>query len=391
MTKKKGSSNYGDGFINVYESKNSKGELNGKWTYRLSVPVEGQKKPVEKMKTTCKTEAQAWREAEELRDRIKRQNITNVKTNKIILNDLAKEWLTKRKSRKAIATYNNDFRYLKTYVLPALGEETVQSLNFKVLDDFVSDICSLKNLGGFSKVLIYQKLKLLLDYAVENEIILTNPIKRVEKPKHKKNYSIEEVFTQEEVEKILSANRNSLYYLAYVLGFIAGLRKGEIFGIRWQDVDLTNGVISLKNQVTPDGQLLLNDLKTDSSARDVMITPKIKNAIEEHMEKMKKRNLFENKHGLVFLTCHGNPVCTNNFWITFQKACLRAGAKPRKIHDMRKTFATQLVEDGADIKTLQDSLGHASVNTSLIVYAKVNNETKKNILGKLSSRYEKTV
>jgi integrase len=142
-----------------------------------------------------------------------------------------------------------------------------------------------------------------------------------------------------------------------------GMRRGEVLGLRWCDVDLDTGVLSIENQLQRiDGKLTIGPVKTDAGRRQLPIVPVLEDRLRElHTDDVRPEDL-------VFQSTVGTPIDPKNFVRTFHQICEAAGLRRITVHHTRHTAATMLKDLGVDAKDAQLILGHAHVSTTQQLY-----------------------
>ena len=227
----------------------------------------------------------------------------------------------------------------------------------------------------------YRVLCIIFKYAVKQGIIVENPLEKVLAPKLQK--SKVNAFNDDEVRAFLTAINNlpiklkAIYYLLLT----TGLRRGECFGLMWKNIDFANMVIEVERNVvyTFNNGISVDTTKTQNSKRKIPITPKVKEILEEYKL---SESLEHNCDGDAFLFHAKNSCYTphNPTYITRHMIKLmdKIGLPKMSPHDLRHTCASMLLKSGADIKSVQDILGHADASTTLNFYVKsdINNMRK---------------
>ena len=194
------------------------------------------------------------------------------------------------------------------------------------------------------------------------------------------------------------------YYPAYLLELYTGVRRGELLGIRWKDVDLKTGNIHVVQQLVKVGSKHeIRELKTESSQNRTISVPEEivealkehKKAQEEYLQELGFNDLQIKEHfktGLVFINEIGTGFIQPRNFIRNFKGCMKAAKLPEiRWHDMRHTFALLSLQQGVDIKTLQSDLGHNSIETTLDRYGHVNEEMKRDAANKRSGLLKKII
>lgn len=240
-----------------------------------------------------------------------------------------------------------------------------------------------------------------LKQAVNERIIQINVAEYVKLPKNPKKEM--KTLDIQDIRKFLEAAKASRYYTAFFLELYTGLRRGELLGLRWKDVDMKKGRIKVVQQLVKEGNNhVIRELKTESSQNRVISIPdEVMSVIKEQKAKqeielkaMGKNDIQVaeyNKTGLIFTTEDGKyvqPRCFDRYFKAILKA---AGLQDIRFHDLRHTFALISLQAGADIKTLQNDLGHESIETTLDKYGHVNEEMKRDASNRRSELLKSVV
>ena len=209
---------------------------------------------------------------------------------------------------------------------------------------------------------INQVISSALDLAVAQKIIPINPTDACELPKveHREMQTIPE----EQLQAFLTEAKATGVYEMYYIELATGLRRGELLGLKWQDIDWKNGIIKVRRQIARvDGQIVEAPLKTKNSYRTVTISPQ---AIE-----VLKQQRAKTHDQYVFPSPNGGPISPDSVNNMLKRVLARAGIPKVRFHDLRHTFATIALQNGVDIKTVSGMLGHFSAGFTLDTYAHV--------------------
>ncbi len=211
---------------------------------------------------------------------------------------------------------------------------------------------------------INQVISSAMDFAIAQKIISENPCKAVALPKieHKEMQTI----SAEQLQTFLEEAKRSGVYEMYYIELSPGLRRGELLGLKWKDIDMKQGVIRVRRQVSRiDGKIVEAPLKTKDSYRAVTISPQ---AIEVLKQQKAKTN-----DQYVFPSPNGGPISPDSV----NNMLERAGIPKVRFHDLRHTFATLALQNSVDIKTVSGMLGHFSAGFTLDTYAHVTTAAQK--------------
>jgi len=231
--------------------------------------------------------------------------------------------------------------------------------------------------AGYSAQTVHHIHKVIhsaLDKAVETRKIAHNVSDAVTLPQIKRREI--QTLTQEEQEKFLAVLGEHRLGPAFLTLLGTGMRRGELLALQWQDVDLKKGLIHIRRGVTyTKGQFVFQEPKTEKSRRIVPLPEVVLEALLQHQYKMiAEGNFGPNKP--VFCTQNGNYIIPRNFNRTFYSLCKKAGIN-KNLHALRHTFATRLLEQGENLKVVQEILGHAKISTTADIYSHVTQEIKK--------------
>jgi integrase len=175
-----------------------------------------------------------------------------------------------------------------------------------------------------------------------------------------------------------------------------GLRRGELLGLRWQDVDWQAGVLHIrqtlarvKNHETGRTQLVFQEPKTKHARRTIPIPEGCLTALRQHRGQQSEERLLLGQayedHGLVFCGPGGRPLDPRTLNRYFSQALKRAALPSIRLHDARRTFATWLLDQGVSPKVVQTMLGHSSIAVPLDIYSHVSLDLEKQAAAMLNA------
>ena len=199
--------------------------------------------------------------------------------------------------------------------------------------------------------------------AVRQRAIAWNPMDAIDRVHHRKKYT--SWLTIDQARDLLTSARaaSDPYYVAWLLGLCCGLRRGEILGLMWVDIDLTCAVIHVRRQrVRVDGSIIEAAPKTDASIRDIPLAPQLADALRS-CRKPEARYVLE--------TSGGKPVSDKQLQNALRRALARADLPPITLHGLRHSMAATAATEGIPIKVLQSIMGHAQYSTTADIYAHV--------------------
>jgi integrase len=221
-------------------------------------------------------------------------------------------------------------------------------------------------------------LRKAMDQAVTDGLIPRNPVLAVKSPQVRR----EEIkpLSQAKTRAFLQAVSESEDRLEalYILAVHCGLRQGEMFGLKWEDVDLDARTLQVRRTLArvEDGEPIFTTPKTTKSRRQVRLTTGAMFALKAHRkqqleQQMEYAGIWED-HGLVFTSEVGTPLNRHNVaQRSFKPLLKRAGLRDIRFHDLRHTCATLLLSRGQHPKFVQELLGHSTIAITLDTYSHV--------------------
>ena len=326
-----------------------------------------------------KTQAEVKEKLKKAMDDAQKVNFT--KTGKYTVGTWMDEWFENVAKIKVRASSHQTYRgYIDNHIKPNIGNIPIEKLTTMDLQKFYRKLLTKgrierieskdqpKGLSAKTVRNINQVISSAMDLAVAQKIIPANPTNACALPKieHQEMQTI----PAEQLQVFLQEAKASGVYEMYYIELATGLRRGELLGLKWQDIDWKNGVIKVRRQVARvDGQIKEAPLKTKNSYRTVTISQQ---AIEVLKEQKKKTN-----DTYVFPSPNGGPISPDSVNNMLKRVLERAGIPKVRFHDLRHTFATIALQNGVDIKTVSGMLGHFSAGFTLDTYAHVTTAAQK--------------
>lgn len=257
---------------------------------------------------------------------------------------------------------------INCHLIPALGD-------MKIGDVKMVHILDLMNSYGYktkdSNKRLLTTVRAIFRFAIDNEMLAKTPVPD-RMPVSGGTSGEEKPLTPNQTAMLLEfckQNKNPDVYLFTYLALTTGMRRSEICALRWDCVDFQNGLILVRrNMVDATGEIV-NELKTEAAKRDIPMTPA--------MASLLKKVRAESSSTYVIGGKQDGHLRSTDFR-RFDKVWAKAGVTPEHIHPhlFRKTFATRMIENGADPKRVQYLLGHTTLDMTLRVYAKYDQENQ---------------
>lgn len=306
----------------------------------------------------------------------------------IYLNEWINKFLREYKSVNLKQTTLDQYESLyKAYIYPYFEGYHLRSLTTSRIQNFINFMYHDKRLSASTIRSTVNVLSIAIDKAVKLGYTDNNPTTDVELPPIKK--SVVDALNADEIKKLFNVLDEEFYGYAIKLCISSGLRRGELLGLQWMDIDLDNNVIHVKNNLVKTSRgCLLQSPKTKSSIRDIIISDDICIVLKE------RRKMYPNDVYLVRQLAEDKPVNPDNFSRIYRGICDKAGIVGRGIHRLRHTFATIAFQAGIFPKITQEQLGHSDLKTTMKTYTHLNHYAVKNAVNVIEDRlkgYTKTI
>ena len=303
-----------------------------------------------------------------------------------------KEYKEPTVKKGTAGVYKDNFR---SYIQKPLGKKKLKDIRPEHIQKIYNDL----NKKGYSRntiELVSVVLSGMYKQALKNKIIIENPVPLATLPKvseHKEP----RVMTVEEQRIFLEYAKDSYLNDLFVLALATGMRSGELRGLQWNDVDLKDKTVHIKNTlVYVNKGYLLDTPKTPTSKRDIpLIDNAVANFKRQKLKQAENRMLlgdkWKNKEGLenlVFTTMTGYPINRD----MLKQELNRVVAEIQKEHEEFKhitphTFATRCIENGMPPQVLKTILGHSKLSMTMDLYSHVLPNTKAAEIQKIASLF----
>jgi len=270
--------------------------------------------------------------------------------------------------------------YIENHIKPSIGKISlsklttleVQALYRKLLTsgrvERTESKQQPKGLSAKTVRNINQVISSAMELAKSQKLILSNPTDGCALPKVE--HQEMKTLTADQLAAFFREAKNSGMFEMYYLELATGLRRGELLGLKWGDINLETGAIQIKRQVARiDGEVVEAPLKTKNSYRTLSIGADAVEILKEQRSKVAGE--------YVFPSSNGGPISPDSVLHMLHRVLERAGLPKIRFHDLRHTFSTLALQNGVDIKTVSGMLGHYSAGFTLDTYAHVTTAAQK--------------
>lgn len=333
------------------------------WVARYTDPITKKQRDL-----SAKTEAEAKRKLLEALSRI--TTGVYVEPRKLSLGEWLDEWLERKKNLEpgTRAKYESAIRL---YIKPRLGKARLQDVRRIHCQDFVD------SLSGKSPKYVRNIAGVLSDAMAEAarlELIARNPAQDLDLPRLVKREPL--AMSTELQSAFESAVRESPYCNVYLVALHTGARISEVLGLQWRNIDLKTGEMHITGQLERkqgDIERALKDTTKNHKSRVTIAPPYVLEFLKDERRRQNAHRLhageaWQNADSLVFTREDGSPLPHRTVEHAFDRIKQRLGHPELTLHTLRKTYITNQVHAGEDIKTVAAAVGHSASDITLAVY-----------------------
>ncbi|MDA1654272.1 site-specific integrase [Bacillus thuringiensis serovar kyushuensis] len=348
-----------------------KDKKTGKYFYIVDIgidPLTGKRKQKKKRGFTTK------KEAENSLTKMLSEVHTGayVEPSKLLYGEYLECWFNTKKHSVGIQTAKVLKGYLNSRIIPSLGNFKLAKLTSLHMQNYVN---SLRD-DGLKRGTIEKIIKIIrnsLEHAIDLELISKNVAAKTKLPKSDKEELT--VWNEQEVQLFLKVAQDSRYSIVFHMALVTGMRQGELLGLRWKDVDLEKGHLTISQTLSHDGKTFLVGGKTKSSLRKILLPTSTIAKLKKHRAVVLKEKLSQGEeyqdNDLVICTPSGTPINPANVRRSLNALIKKAAVPKIRFHDLRHTHATLLLAKGVNVKVISERLGHSNIKITLDTYSHV--------------------
>jgi integrase len=267
------------------------------------------------------------------------------------------------------------------YLIPALGGILLSQLQPQHLEKYYADALShgrLDGKGGLSAQTVLHQHRVLsqaLSQAVKQGLLARNVAEAVAAPRPGRLQMA--TLSSGDVPRFLDAARQTPYYVLFYAALYTGMRRGELLGLRWCDIDLGKASISVVQTLhrLSKGGFLIREPKSPHSRRLVALSPSLTELLRRHHAEQEAERVVLGRslagEDLVFAHSDGSPLDPSTVTHAFGKLIRKAALPHVRFHDLRHTHATLMLKGGVHPKIVSERLGHANIGITLDTYSHV--------------------
>lgn len=270
-------------------------------------------------------------------------------TNTISWTQLHEEWLaTKTIKITTEDRYNRLFRSIEPFLTRGINE-----MDRTGIESIIRQAREIYSVNTVSGVVVY--LRQLFKYAKRLGYVGEDLTEGISTTQGKGKWNI---LTRDDLKTLIQSSRNHPEYHPFLIAAMTGMRISEVLGLHWEDIDLNCNMIKVRfSTAHVRRERILTTPKTKSSIRSIHVPDLV-------IEVLKDRGQGD---GLVFRTKNGKVAIHQDYHL--DRLIAKIGIKKIRVHDLRHTFASLMLEDGVNPKIVQEILGHSTVSITLDLYS----------------------
>lgn len=349
---------------------------NGKWEYRVRYKDPISQKYREKSKRGFQTKPEAKHAAE----KIQRELQEGYDQTGMLLKDFLDFWLKEYKEgtvrKNTLSSLRNS---VDNHIKPYFQNIELKDITPDLYQKFLNHLYD-KGLSRNSRLRIHQAFNNAMKRAVINKKITFNPAEGAVIKGENKKEEIKFIDSSEVANFLTNAYQYGyIYWIFFKVLIETGMRKGEAAALQWTDINFKEMTISINKTLdfqAKNEDELFGDTKTYHSTRIITMGESLANDLRFHVnyQNQNKLALKDNyRHNLNLVLCRndGSPMPKSTLFNAFERILKRAGLPKLPIHSLRHTHAVLLLEAGAEMKYVQERLGHGSMQITSDVYSHV--------------------
>ncbi|MCC7103663.1 MAG: site-specific integrase [Chloroflexi bacterium] len=304
------------------------------------------------------------------------QSGLSLPSQKLTVRDYLSRWLDDAaKPKVRPRTFESYSMIVNRHLIPSLGRVPLAKLSpvdaQRYLNAKLESGLSAKTVANHRAV-----LRRALGQALKWGLVARNVATLVDPPRVERHEV--EPLSADEARQLLAAAQGHRLEALFTVALALGLRQGEALGLRWEDVDLDTCVLRVRRQLQRIGHAWqLTEPKTARSRRALALPGFAVEALRRHKVRQLEEQLAGgawwtgNAWGLVFTSEAGTPIEGSNLHGVYRRLLAKAGVQPRRFHDLRHSCATLLLEQGEDLRTVMEVLGHSQISLTANTYQHV--------------------
>jgi integrase len=291
------------------------------------------------------------------------------------------DWLLTVEHRVASSSYRRYCDHVRLHVIPELGKLSLTKLTAQHIQLLYAHLLA-AGLSNRSVASIHTTLKQALKDAMRVDLVPRN-VATLVRPPRPAHFEMQPLSVAQ-VHQLLDAARGDRYEALYILALSTGMREGELLALRWQDIDMVQHTVTVRQGLREvGGKYVVHETKTKHARRTIGLPDVAIQALHTHWEHQQREYPGSE---LVFTDTHGHLIMPSVFRKVYYKRLFKQiGLPDLRFHDLRHTFATLLLANGINVKVVSEALGHANITITLQTYVHVMPHMQQQAVEKMQS------
>lgn len=349
----------------------------GKWAIVLDVPDPETGKRRRKWHTFHGTKREANTECARLIAEL--DGGSYIEPSKTTVREYFTRWLAHEKANVSPKTHQRYEELLLKNVAPVIGSLMLNKLSSARIDGCWQKLLESgrrDGKGGLSPRTVHHCRRVMLtamDQALKWDLLKKNPVALTRPPKVERETM--GAYSASQTAILLDELQDTRIYIPSLLAALCGLRRGEILALRWRDVDLTNGLLSIKESAEEVGKEVRYKETKSGKARTVALSMTVKEELNRHRvgqaEEQLKLGMRPDDNSFVVAQIDGRPLKPTSLTHEWTRLVAKTSLPRIRFHDLRHSHATQLLAAGVHPKIASERLGHSTIGITLDLYSHV--------------------
>ena len=352
----------------------------GTWELTIDMGKDGNGKRRRKFVAVKGTKTQAQQKLRELLSSLDKG--MPLDTSKVTFGEFLERWMRDYVATNTAPSTKDGYDFIiRCHLIPRLGRIGLNKLQPYHLQEYYARALSegrRDRKGGLSARTVQHHHRVLseaLSHAVKWGLLARNVANAVDPPRP--GWSEMAILPPDDIDRLLDVADGTPYYSLIFTALYSGMRRGELLGLRWCDVDLLMATISVTQtlQRLYGGEFSVREPKSARSRRLIPLPPSLAILLRQHKERQEEQRILlgsiVKETDLVFAHPDGSPLDPSTVSHTFGKIARKAGLVNIRFHDLRHAHASLMLRTGASPKVISERLGHSSIAITMDIYAHI--------------------
>ena len=348
----------------------------GRWQVAVTVGYDERGRQVRKYAYT-RTKAEAERKLAELQVKYGSGDVAD--PGRLTVGDLLERWLDYKRVRVRQTTLYGYQNVVRKHIMPRIGHVRLAKLSAFHLESLYKAMIEAglsPRMAELTHVVMYNALA----QAVRWGMLSRNVAELADPPRGER--AEVRFWTPEEVVRFLDAAKEHRLFALFYLAIVTGMRRGELLGLKWEDIDAEKGALRVRRNVTISGsRLVVNEPKTRRSKRVIYLADEALGVLADHQKRQERERFAAGKawhdEGWIFASEVGTALWPNNLTRAFHALIDKADVPRIRFHDLRHTHVSLERRRGTPIEIVSERLGHATSAFTLTVYRHIYEEERR--------------